>query len=399
MLNLRRDPSRHSVRTVQSTLSLRVAIDASTVMLEAVSGIKRYVMALLPELANLDPGLDITAWMGFLNPVHDEGLPLWDAPNLQNRVLRLPRRWIESAWSRGLLPVEQITPEVDIFHSLWMHLPPARKCRRILTIHDLRDLVFPRMYSNVMERNRELLTRNIDASDLVVVISHATAADLRHQFGNLNGKSIEVVHNGVNSYFCPQPGEKVAQTLRKFCVDRPYVLSIGSGDPRKNMPRLIEAFAQYVQETRDDLRLVITGVKHPSYAAAFAQVEQMGLSDAITYVGVVSDSDWRNLLCGAEALIYPSLYEGFGLPPLEAMACGTPVLASAIPPLMEVAGEAAHFFDPNETESILVALAEFRSSPAIADRLRRAGPGRAAQFTWDRVARDYLRIYEQVSCR
>ncbi len=364
-------------------------------MLERRTGVKRFLSGLIPALARAAPDFHISAWMGFFRKVHGEGYPAWGEPNVKNRIFRFPRRWIERAWSLDLLPAERIAPGALIFHSFWYHLPPSRRCRRILTVFDFREVVFPDMYPEESDRLRSLLSRNLEGADRIVASSRATANDLRSHF-QLAGREIDVVYGGVEGSFTRQPDAAVAATREKLRLQGPYIVTMGSGDPRKNIPRFIRAFIRYLRESRDDLRLVITGARHPSYDPALLEVEASGLSQRILYVGETTDEEWRNLLSGAEALVYPSLYEGFGLPPLEAMACGTPVLASTTPAVKEWAGDAALYFDPQEMDSMVKVLLEFRGSRTITGRLRQAGAGRVKEFTWERIAGDYLRIYRQV---
>ncbi len=372
-----------------------IAIDSTNLMLERRSGIKRYLSGLIPALARAAPDLRFTAWMGFLCPAHRDGFPDFGEPNVRTLPLRLPRRLFENAWRRGLLPAEWIAPGARVFHSFWYHLPPARRTRRILTVFDFREVALADLYPGETERVRGLFRRSLLEADVIVASTRATARDLRAHFP-LEGREIEVVHGAVDDSFRPQGEEAVASTRRRLGVTGPYAAAIGSGDPRKNIPWAIRAFVRYIERSGDDLRLVIAGARHTSDAAALAEADGAGHAGRIIHVGETSDEDWRNLLSGAEALIYPSLYEGLGLPPLEGMACGAPVLASDLPAVKEWAGDAARYFDPREEEGLVEALSELRGSSGLAARLRSAGGLRVKEFTWDRIARDYLRIYRKV---
>ena len=371
-----------------------IAIDSTNFMLERRSGIKRYLAGLIPALARAAPDIRFTAWMGFLRPAHRDGFPAWSEPNLRTLALRLPRRLFEGAWARGRLAAESIAPGAGVFHSFWYHLPPARRARRILTVFDFREVALARLYPGESDRVRRLFERSLREADCIVASSHATAADLRAHF-DLEGRAIEVVHGAVEGSFQPQPAEAVSSMRERLDIHGPYVLAVGSGDPRKNIPFLIRSFLRYRERAKDDLRLVIAGARHPDDDAALAEANR-GQRGSVHAAGDVSDRDWKCLLTGAEAFIYPSLYEGLGLPPLEAMACGSPAICSDLPAVKEWAGSAARYFDPASEESLAAALTELRGASGLAERLRLAGRLQAAVFTWDRIARDYLRIYRRV---
>jgi glycosyltransferase involved in cell wall biosynthesis len=371
-----------------------IAIDSTNFMLERRSGIKRYLAGLIPALARAAPDLRFTAWMGFLRPAHRDGFPTWPEPNIRTLALRLPRRLFERAWMGGRLPAESIAPGARVFHSFWYHLPPARRARRILTVFDFREVALARLYPGESDRIRRLFERGLREADCIVASTHATAGDLRAHF-DLEGRRIEVVHGAVEESFRPQPAEAVSATRKRLGLEGPYVLAIGSADPRKNIPFLIRAYQRYLERSGDDLRLVVAGARHPESDAALAEADRHR-PGSIHAAGEVSDRDWKCLLTGAEALIYPSLYEGLGLPPLEAMACGAPAICSDLPAVKEWAGSAARYFDPASEESLAAALAELRGASGLAERLRVAGRLQASVFTWDRIAADYLRIYRRV---
>ena len=371
-----------------------IALDASNFMLERRTGIKRYLAGLLPALARAAPDLRFRAWMGYLRPVHDDGLPAWTEPNLENRAIRVPRRLIEGAWARGLLPAEWVAGGAAVFHAFWNHLPPSRRCRRVLTVFDFRELVLPELYPGQGKRVRALLGESLRRADVVVASSRATASDLREHFA-LDGRPIEVVPGAVDASFRRAGPGEVEEVRKRLAIEGPYLIAMGSGDPRKNIPWLIGAFLEYLGRTRDDLRLLITGAPHSSYGPALETAARTA-SGRVGYLGEIDDADWRALLSGAEALVYPSLYEGFGLPPLEAMACGTPVLASESPAVREWAGEAALYFDPRDREAFGAVVEELRASSVEGKRLVREGLAVSARLGWSEVARAYIGIYRRL---
>jgi glycosyltransferase involved in cell wall biosynthesis len=188
---------------------------------------------------------------------------------------------------------------------------------------------------------------------------------------------------------------EVAPILREYGVEPPYILYVGALESRKNLPRLLEAYAR-LRAWSPQWRLVIVGARKWKFSPIFDTVQRLALEGHVTFTGYVADEHLPALFTGADLFAFPSLYEGFGLPVLEAMACGAPVVTSNTSSLPEVAGDAALLVDPYDVEQIAQAMWLVLSQPALAAQLRAKGLARAAQFTWERTARETIAVYERV---
>lgn len=356
-----------------------IALDATQIMLEARTGNRRVWTNLIPALAQAAPDLDFLVWMGYWRAVAGNLPPRWSQPNVRNRSLRLPRRLIEGAWDRGLLAVECMLPRARVFHSIFRYVPPSRSRTRILTAYDIREVLFPDLYSRTAVATRQRLIRDLRRAEVVIAPSRAVAREIESHFPRRRGRLVTLRSGAVEPLFFQPAGPRP--------IPGPYFVTIGSGDPRKNIPHLVRTFVGLP----GDATLVVVGAHHPSY-------DEVRGHPRIVFTGLVSDEEWRDLLAWSEALIYPSLYEGFGLPSLEAMAAGTVLIAStAVPVAVEELADECLLFEPRSAPALAAAVgavAEMSSERRAA--LVEAGRRRAAGFTWARMASDYLALYREV---
>jgi glycosyltransferase involved in cell wall biosynthesis len=261
-----------------------------------------------------------------------------------------------------------------------------------VTIHDLSFLFYPRSFRVVNRLYLRLLTRlSVQRAGRVLAVSASTRRDVIRYYG-VPAEKVDVVYNGVDPAFEPLPGDQVAVFRARQGLPDRFILFVGTLEPRKNVARLIRAYAQ-LPRSRPPLLLV--GGKGWFYEDIFRLVEEMDLSADVHFVGYVPAEDlplWYN---AADLFVYPSLYEGFGLPPLEAMACGTPVVASTSSSLPEVVGDAGLLVDPADTAGLAAALQAGVSDAGVRARLRQAGPERARQFSWQATARETVDSYRR----
>jgi len=204
-----------------------------------------------------------------------------------------------------------------------------------------------------------------------------------------------VIPEAAHTRYRPMSLESVDPALKRYVIERPYILYVGSLEKRKNLPRLLEAYA-YLRETLPGWKLVIVGGRKWKSDPIYKAVQRLGLEPHVIFTGFVAEEDLPALYNGADLFVFPSLYEGFGLPVLEAMACGTPVVTSNTSSLPEVAGEAALLVAPTDVKAIAAAMQRVLSEPDLAAELRRRGLERASQFSWERTARETLAVYERV---
>jgi len=262
---------------------------------------------------------------------------------------------------------------------------PLAVSRQVCTIHDIIPIDRPEWFSpRFAAWYRWLLPRLVHRVQHIIAVSEFTRRRLMERFGVAPNK-ISVVWNGVDAQFTPQPAEAIEEMRRALGIHSPrYLLSTGSRDPRKNLSGLLETWRRILPQLPDDLELVLIGREESSLVFSRAKAGQT--PPRVRFAGYVKQEQLPALYSGALALIYPSLYEGFGLPPLEAMACGTPVVTSAVTSLPEVVGDAAVLVDPENTDSIAEGVRRIVECADLRRQLRAAGLDRVREITWDRSA-------------
>ncbi|MBU0702637.1 MAG: glycosyltransferase family 4 protein, partial [Chloroflexi bacterium] len=280
----------------------------------------------------------------------------------------------------------------DLVHGPVFVAPLLAPCPAVVTIHDLSFIRFPDLFRPANRLYLTALTRLSArrARRLIAVSEHAAAESAR--LLGVSRERIDVIYHGVDPAFRPLPADEVAAFRRRRRLPERFVFFVGTLEPRKNLARLVEAFAR-ARDAR--IGLVLAGGKGWLYDELFARVEALGLSEQVIFPGYVTSEElplWYN---AATLLAYPSVYEGFGLPVLEAQACGTPVLTSNLSSLPEAAGDAAVMVDPYDVEALADGLNRLLTDESLRNDLRAAGLARVGQFTWSRAAQETVRTYRR----
>lgn len=360
---------------------------------EQGGGVGRYVRELVAALARRDME---TPYRLF---VAGASLQVLDSPPGQNFVWKptlVNARWLARVWHRARLsiPVEWFTGAVNLYHATDFVLPPTgSQTRTLLTVH---DLSFVRVSGAANSRLKEYLDRVVPRSVLrashVLADSEATKEDLVGLYGTAPEK-ITVLLSGVGSQF-RRVGDGGLLTIRKrYGIGSvPFVFSVGTVQPRKNYGRLIQAVAQ-LRGKGNDIDLVIAGGRGWLEDPIYQTVQDTRMEEHVHFIGFADEADLPALYSAADCMAFPSLYEGFGLPILEAMACGTPVVTSNVSSLPEVAGDAALVVDPNDTDAIAHAIQRTLDDSALRTDLIEKGFARVGRFSWDESARKLRQIY------
>jgi glycosyltransferase involved in cell wall biosynthesis len=266
---------------------------------------------------------------------------------------------------------------------------------RVLTIHDAIPYVYPQTSTRLdWLIYRVWLPLAVRAASAVITDSAHSREDILTHLP-VAPERVAVVPLAADRRFRPLPLAQVEPVLRHYGLQRPYILYVGALESRKNLPRLLEAYA-LLRAWSPRWRLMIVGAAKWKFSPIFDAVQRLGLEGHVDFTGYVADEHLPALYAGADLFAFPSLYEGFGLPVLEAMACGAPVVTSNTSSLPEVAGDAALLVDPTDVRQIAQAMWLVLSQPALAAELRARGLARAAQFTWKRTARETIAVYERV---
>lgn len=360
-------------------------------------GIGRYTRELAHALAQVESHVDLhffTARPPTILPVPH---PLPVAPHIHLHRAPLDERWLYRLWYRLRLPlpVQTWTGRLDLFHSPDFVLPPVGgRIPTLVTVHDLSFVHYPETFTPALVRYlNTVVPPSVRRATHVLADSQATKDDLVNLW-QMEPDKITVLYSGVNPTFRPvTEREPVAAARARYGLgDFPYVLSVGTIQPRKNYQTLMRAFQPLAG--RFPHHLVIVGGQGWLFEDVLAEVGRLGLDGRVHFLGFVDDADLPALYSEATLFAFPSLYEGFGLPLLEAMACGAPVLSSNASSLPEVAGEAAVLLSPHDPDAWTEAIQAALGDPRQRARLVAAGFRQTRRFSWETAARQLLGIYE-----
>jgi glycosyltransferase involved in cell wall biosynthesis len=369
---------------------MRIGIDARTV-LSPKTGDRTYTLNLVRALARVDAE---NQYFLLLDRPAPEGL-LPDAPNFYQVVM--PAFW-GRWWTLVQLPLFASRNKLDVLHVQYL-IPPVCPCRVVTAIHDVSFAIMPETFPL---KDRVLLNLLIpfsaSSASKVITLSESSRRDLMERFGVAPDK-IAVTPCGVDETFQRvEEAQRIADVLQRYGIALPFVLSVGLLQPRKNLSRVVEAFA-LLRERRPELphRLAIVGRIGWGVEPLQQRVRELQLESVVPFAGYVADEDLPALYSAADLFVYPSLYEGFGIPPLEAMACGTPVVTSNVSSLPEVVGDAALSVNPLDVEAMASAMEKVLTDAALRQTLSERGLERARAFTWERMARLTIEVYQEVS--
>lgn len=358
------------------TAPLRIAIDASRTTVARVTGTEHYARELIRALIAHDAPHHLTLYFRDQPP---PGL-FPDSDRVEQRVIPLGRAWTHLRFAAAIW---QTRPDVTFVPA--HTLPFAFPGRAVVTVHDLGYRLFPQAHPTNQRRYLELTTRySAGRAAVVLADSQATADDLT-RFYSTSPEKIHVVYPGVNP---PHPGDSAAVRARYGLPER-YFVFIGTLQPRKNIAGLVQAYRQYRAQTTNPAALVLAGGKGWLFDEAWVQD-----TEAIYLPGYIDDAEKGALYAGAVGLVFPSLYEGFGFPVVEAMHSGTPVIASNTSSLPELVGQAGLLVDPHDHESIAAAMKRLDTDSELRASLITSGKQQAARFTWQQAARETVAALE-----
>jgi glycosyltransferase involved in cell wall biosynthesis len=355
------------------------------------AGLGRYAESLTRALIATDPG----RYALFYN--REQGIePLAGLEHLPTRTVALGYKpWRMLAWLGQLarFGFDRLVPDAELFHATEHLLLPLRSIPTVLTVH---DLIFRHLPEHHKPLNRWYLNLTLPLycrrASHIIAVSDCTRRDLVAAYG-LPPEKITVIHEAADPRFCPQPPEAIDGVCAHYGLPDRYLLFVSTIEPRKNLTRLLEAFEIVHAEGLTD-GLVIVGKRGWLYGDFFARLERSSVRGAVLLSGYVPDEDLPAIYSGAQAFVLPSLYEGFGLPVLEAMACDAPVACSNASALPEVAGNAALFFDPHDASAITNVLRRLLGDAELRETLRQRGLEQAATFSWNRVAAETQAVYD-----
>jgi glycosyltransferase involved in cell wall biosynthesis len=359
------------------------------------TGIARYTVELAAALAEHHPDIELV----FLQPFAGTMAGLQGPEQVRLRTAgRLPGLMalgpIELALVARRKRLDVIHDPVGVAPFILTRL--AGGCATITTIHDMAPFVYPETHVRLTNfLFRQYMPRTLRFVDRVVTDSDSSLQDIERFYGLAPSRLVRI-YCGVNRRFHPQPAIDVHRVTGKYRLPTRYVLAVGALNARKNLETALGAFA-VLRSKGIEHELVVVGPPSWKSKGIFEQAGRLGIEGHVHFTGFVDDEDLPAVYSGADCFVYPSLYEGFGLPPLEAMACGTPVVASDTSSIPEVTGDAATLVPPGDVEQFATAIQQILTDHDYAERLRRAGLARAACFPWERSATDHANLYRELA--
>ncbi len=284
---------------------------------------------------------------------------------------------------------------LDLFHATHYVLPPLPTTKSVVTIHDIIHLLYPQFLPSRAAHfyARFMVRRALQRADRIITVSYNSKRDLTDYF-DIPGSRTEVIYNGVSARFRPDiPEAERRRVAERHGLRPPYLLFLGGEKPHKNVQNVVRAFAQARRRHELPHTLVLAGPMPANEGRLAALVSALDLSGSIARPGIVEEADLPGLYSGADALLYPTLYEGFGLPVVEAMACGVPVLTSSTSALQEIAGGYACLVDPMDVDAIARGIVQLATDPGVRADYSLLGRKRALDFSWDKAAERTLEVY------
>ena len=364
-------------------------------MLPEATGVDTYLLQLAAALGEIDPGGGHTL---FVNREDRQRVAALVPSSYRIRAWSLRPRAVRLAFQQVVLPAATVA--LDVVHSPSFIMPLVRgSARHLLTVYDMTFFSRPEHHEPLRRSAAYLwaVRTSIRRADLVTVPSRATLDAVRRWVPGVSADRLRLVPAGIDAGFGPASAEAMAATLGRLGLTTPFLLFVGTLEPRKNLVRLVESFVRLRTETGYGGRLVLAGRPGWGLEELDAAVAASGCCDRIVRLGYVPDADMAPLMTAADLLAYPSLEEGFGFPPLEAMACGTPVVSSTTSSLAENLAGAAELVDPTDIGALTGALRRVLGDPDLRARLAAAGRLRAAAFRWDRTARATVDCYRELA--
>ncbi len=368
---------------------MRIGIDARLLAYQR-GGTSTYIRRLLERLGSVAPGHQVVALKSRKQAASElphgrvEWRSLWTPPH--------------HALEQLALPLELLPLSLDVLHSPDFIPPFYRRCPSVITVHDLSFYLFPETKTEDALSYYRQTERAVNNAEGIIAVSETTRQDLQRVMG-VRPSRVEVIYHGVDEqYHVLEDRAAVASFCRARGLPDSFMLWVGTLEPRKNLECLFHALALASPKlSREKQRLVVVGPMGWRFEETQKLYERLGLKDRVIFFGPAEEDDLALLYNAAWAFVFPSLYEGFGMPPLEAMACGTPVLASSPPALQEGLGDAALYFDPHQPQALSDIIVRLAEDAELTGSLRSAGLQRAQRFRWEDTARRTLEVYRKAA--
>jgi glycosyltransferase involved in cell wall biosynthesis len=367
---------------------MRVGIDARLVYYSR-AGIGQYIMRLAKALSSLNTHHD----QFVLLQSRKDRTHIVNGQNFSRASLWTPcHHWAEQTTLR----FEIGRLNLDLLHSPDFIPPFQRNCKSVITIHDLAFLLYPHFLTKESARYYGQIDQAVRNTDHIIAVSESTRQDTIKLLG-VPERKITVIHEAANPSFRQMDKEESRRRVAKmYGLDREFILFVSTIEPRKNLPGLLQAYRKLLDDYKVPEGLALAGSPGWLSEEVYSLVESLNLDEHTRFLGRVPSEHLVYLYNAAQLLVHPSFYEGFGLPPLEAMTCGTPAIVSNVSALPEVVGDAAFLVDPHDTDSLTVAMWRLLTDDDLRDSYVAKGFKRADKFSWKRAADETLAVYRRV---
>ncbi len=365
---------------------MRIGIDVSRLR-EEKRGVGHYLFNLLENISRLDKEDEFYLY----SPRPIKFYPA-QGGNWHYRFGHLPLPgsfWFQTEGKRFIQK-----DKIDVFFGSCDILPLGlpKEVKKVLVVHDLVFVLYPETMANYNRFVHKLFfAKSIKASDTIIAVSQATKRDIVKYF-RVEPEKIFVIYEGVKEIFSPSEEEKILNLRQRYDLLKPYILNVGTLEPKKNHITLLKAFARL----KVDWDLVIIGKKGWKAEGFFSALKELRIDERVKILGYLPAEDLPLFYAGAEIFVFPSLYEGFGLPVLEAMACGTPVICSNVSSLPEVGGDAVLYFNPSSVEELVSQIERLIGDSNLKEKLKEKGKKRAKEFNWQKTAEETLKVLKSV---
>ena len=378
---------------------MRIGIDARAILnpeKSAPSGVAHYVWHLVKNILEIDSKNQYILFFDF--KVRDKDVKKFTRPNVKIKFFPFSdyKKYMPGAYSEILGLATYSREKMDLLHvtSPLYRVPASYRGKIVTTFYDFAPYRVPDLFPRLSAAKTKALYKFMaKKSDRIIAVSESTKKDAKELLGYPE-KDIYVVLNGIDKRFfedCSVPAEKIKKDYK---INGKYILFLGTLEPRKNLTRVLEGFARFKNsyQGKFDYQLVVAGKRGWLFKEYFQQAEDLGIKEDVVFTGYVGGDDLKPLYCHAEFFVMPSLYEGFGLPILEAFSLGIPVVTSDIGSMKEIAGDAAMLVDPNDVDSIKIGIEKVLVDKS---KLVRLGKQRVNQFSWNKTAQETLGVYNQ----
>jgi len=381
---------------------MNIGIDINCLLFDR-SGFGRYTENLVKNLLLIDHKNEYFLYANFIRKSQERRkiihglIQETNAKNVTVKVFPLPAHWKEMLTGTSYSYTSIVKDPLDIYFAPhYAGIPKNGFSQMVVTIHDLVFIKYPEHRGRLSDYYLKRTKIAVEKSVKIIADSESTKKDLIDLL-DVNADKIKVIYLGVDEQFkVYHQNEIIARTQKYVPTEQKYILSVGTLEPRKNLSMIVKAFSLLPIELQQTYKIVFTGGKGWNNQALAQTIADYNLKDRVIFTGFVSDEDLPYLYNRADLFIYPSLYEGFGLPVLEAMACGAPIITSNVSSLPEVVGKAGILIDPKNEQEIAHKMKQILTNPKLADDLRKKGPLQAKKFTWKKTAQETLKIFERI---